>query len=197
MSDSVVGRIVFNVFKFSLLIVSLLLFAIAYFFNKDNLDQEDWVETKAKVFRSQVIQKETRIAGRKAIAYDLDIKYGYLANKKRFDQQGLFAYNDTPKTLNKEFFIEQAKTYSKGSVVKAYYNPENPSQSYLLRNTESGAATFYDAIKKLLCVSLLIFLIQPILALRENKKLRRDLAKKHEFIIPDDARRIPAVKRGR
>lgn len=197
MSDSVIGRTIFTVFKVSLLLISLTLFGIAYFFNQDNLEQDNWVETKAKIFKSDVIKKEVRIAGRKAVSYDLDVAYGYIVNNKRYNQIGLFAYNKTPKTLSREYFIDQAKVYSKNKIVKTYYNPENPKESYLVLNKGSSAYVFYSAISKLLIVSLLLFLIQPILGLLENYRLRKELSKEHKFIIPDDVKRVQPIRRHR
>ena len=197
MSDSIVQRAVFNVFRFSLFGISICLFAIAYFIKDDSVDIDSWEPAKAKVFTSNVVEKKTKMYGRNAIHYDLDISYAYIVNKKRYDQKGLYGSFEVPKTLAKEYFVEMANKYQAGSMQKVHYNPENPKQVYLEKPKETGIQVFYDVSVKMLAGSILLFLITPVLFIINNIRGYKKEKKVHEFIIPDDAKRIKPSDRRR
>jgi len=197
MSDSIVQRAVFNVFRFSLFGISITLFAIAYFFKDDSVNINDWQMTKAKIFKSQVVQKQTTIYGRNAIYYDLDISYAYIVNKKRYDQKGLFGSFEIPKTLTKEYFVKMAGKYQAGSMQKVHYDPENPKNVYLEKPKETGIQVFYDVSLKMLIASISLFLITPVLFIINGIMGYKKDKKIHEFIIPEDAKRIKPSDRRR
>ena len=90
MSDSLVGRTLFTVAKVSLLIISLFLFGIAWFLCSDMLARDNWPTTKGKVFESQTVAKQGEMLGRKVKYYDLNIRYGYIVDKVRYNKTGLF-----------------------------------------------------------------------------------------------------------
>ena len=195
MSDSMVGRVIFNVIRFSFLAIVLVLFAFAYFLNKDNLDLQTWHKTEAKIFSSQIVEKRVTIMNRVGVSYDLEVEYAYIVDKKRYDSNSLFAYNKTPKTLPKQYFMEQAKTIKPGAVVDVYYNPESPQYSYLVTKSEDGAMVFYESVLILLYFALGLFAIQPLISYYNYRQGRTPNNTTFEFIIPQSARRIAAQKR--
>lgn len=196
MSDSMVGRVIFNVMRVSFLAIVLSLFAIAYFLNKDYLDLQHWHKTQAKVFSSQVVEKQVKILDRLAISYDMEVEYAYIVDKKRYDSNSLFAFNKTPKTLTKDYFLQQSEIIKAGALVDVYYNPESPENSYLILAHKDGSMAFYESVLVLLYIALGLFAIQPLIIMVKSKKDKKALTRTQEFIIPDDAKRIPAHKRG-
>lgn len=196
MADSITGRVIFNFFKTALFVICGTLFFIAWMLNKENLSRDEWPVTKGKVFYSQAVEKQMKVLGRNVKYYDLNIKYGYIVNKIRYDKKGLFA--DFPdKTLTKEFFIEQSKKFKKGDFVAVHYNPQNPKQSYLIADVDSGTRSFYKVTKDMLCFSIFLFLITPFLSLFKEK---RYIDKNHidqGLQVPNNAKRTNPMDRYR
>lgn len=195
MSDSMVGRVIFNVIRISFLAIVLSLFAIAYFLNKDYLDLQHWHKTEAKVFSSEVIEKRVTIMNRVAISYDMQVEYAYIVNKTRYDSNNLFAFGKTPKTLPKQYFLDQRKVIKEGALVDVYYNPENPDESYLILAPEGGSMAFYESVLVLLYIALGLFAIQPFISYYNYRQGRTPNNTTFEFIIPQTARRISARRR--
>jgi hypothetical protein len=195
MSDSMVGRVIFNVMRVSFLAIVLSLFAIAYFLNKDYLDLQHWHKTQAKVFSSQVVEKRVKILDRLAISYDMEVEYAYIVDKKRYDSNSLFAFNKTPKTLPKDYFLQQSEIIKAGALVDVYYNPESPENSYLILAPEGGSMAFYESILVLLYIALGLFAIQPLISYYNYRQGKTPNNTTFEFIIPQNARRISARKR--
>lgn len=196
MSDSITGRILFNVFKVSLLFIGVILLAVSWLMNRENLIQDDWPVTKGKVFYSQPVEVKDTFLGRDIKHFDLNIKYGYLVNKVRYDSTGLFV-EEADKTLDKSYFIEKAEEFTKGKVVDVHYNPENPKQSYLVANIDEGTRTFYATSQKIVAFCIFLFLITPVLSFFKEQRYRRKNKVDSGLIVPENARRITPEQRRR
>tara|TARA_Y100001960_G_scaffold334048_1_gene444174 strand:+ start:9559 stop:10149 length:591 start_codon:yes stop_codon:yes gene_type:complete len=196
MSDSITGRILFNVFKASLLFIGLTLLGVSWLMNRENLIQDDWPVTKGKVFYSQPVEVSDTFLGRSIKHFDLSIKYGYIVNKVRYNSTGLFV-EDTDKTLERAYFVEKAKEFSKGKIVDVHYNPENPKQSYLVANIDEGTRTFYAMSQKIVAFCIFLFLITPLLSFFKEKRYRRKNKVDSGLIVPENARRITPEQRRR
>lgn len=196
MSDSITSRVVFNVFKGSLLFIGLILFSLAWFMNKDNLEQDKWPVTKGKVFYSKVVVVYDKILGRKVKHFDLDVKYAYVVNNKRYDNKGLFLEN-TDKNLEKSFFSEQSKIFTKNKVVPVHYNPKNPKESYLVADIDSGTRSFYSASQKIVLFALFLFAITPLITFIKDKSFKRKNKVESGLVVPDDAIRVQPIRKHR
>ncbi len=196
MSDSLVGRTLFTVAKVSLLIISLFLFSIAWFLCSDMLARDNWPTTKGKVFESQAVAKQGEMLGRKVKYYDLNIRYGYIVDKVRYNKIGLF-FKQADKNLELSYFKEKEQEFKKGDIVKVHYNPQNPKQAYLVPEIASGMRSFYDTTQKMLILSIFLFLISPFINMFRDKKYIEKNTFEQGLIVPDSAKVIPAHKRGR
>ena len=196
MSDSLVGRTLFTVAKVSLLIISLFLFGIAWFLCSDILERDNWPTTKGKVFESQTVAKQGEMLGRKVKYYDLNIRYGYIVDKIRYNKTGLFL-KQADKRLELSYFKQKEQEFKKGDVVKVHYNPQNPKQAYLVPEIASGMRSFYDTTQKMLILSIFLFLISPFISMFRDKKYIEKNTFEQGLIVPDSAKVIPAHKRGK
>lgn len=189
MADSITGRMIFNVFKISLLVMGLSLFSVAWLLNKDNLARDQWPTTKGKIFYSQVVERQKELFGRQIKWYDLDVKYGYVVDKVRYDKKGLFL-EPADKNLKLKFFKQQAKEFKKGKIVKVHYNPANPKQAYLLTNVDEGTRSFYRVSRDIVLFTLFLFLISPVINLFKDKKYKEKNKVESGLVVPDDAKRV-------
>lgn len=197
MSDSITARVIFNVFKGTLLFIGLILLCIAWMMNSSNLQQDAWPVTKGKIFYSQTVEKKYKVLGRDVKYYDLNIKYGYVVNKIRYNKKGLFV-EGVDKTLDLAFFKQQENNFKKGQIVKVHYNPENPKQAYLVADIDSGTRSFYSASKKIVYFSIFLFLITPLLTFIKNRRfVRKNTVAQEGLVVPDDARRIQPIRKHR
>lgn len=196
MSDSITSRVLFNVFKVSLLVISLSLFLVAWLLNKDNLAKDAWPTTDAKIFYSQVVKRSGTFLGHQTKWYDLNIKYGYVVNKQRYDKQGLFV-ESIDHSLNREFFEEKAQQFKKDDIVKVHYNPQNPKQAYLVANIDSGIRTFYGATQKMVLFTLFLFIITPLINYFKEKGYKTKNSVEQGLIVPDDVKRVMPGQRYR
>ncbi len=95
------------------------------------IQAQHWIETSCQVDKSEVIQNMSRNHGRSSSTYKVDIHYHYQydgttykGNKYRFEDFYSSGYGDKQQIVD---------TYPPGFTFNCYVNPNNPSESVIVR----------------------------------------------------------------